>query len=80
MASNDQAKPLAGDQMAVLQKQLADKMAAIVKDVDLRKWSVDQACSLAGSALEFHAENPFDAVTLAREIHKFLTEVTSQTT
>ena len=79
MASNDQAKPLAGDQMAVLQKQMADKMAGIVKDVDLRKWSIDQACGLAGAAIEAETEQP-DVVKLARSIHAFLTEGTSQTT
>jgi hypothetical protein len=88
MASQDQAKsytggggatPLAGDQMAALQKQMTDKMAGIVKDVDLRKWSVDQACGLAGAAVEASSE-PVDVVKLARAIHSFLTEVTSQTT
>jgi FKBP-type peptidyl-prolyl cis-trans isomerase 2 len=75
---------LSGQQVQALQKQLADKMAGIVKDVDLRKWAVDQACSLAGSAMEFrhlsdNTEKP-DVVKLARSIHAFLTEETSQTT
>jgi FKBP-type peptidyl-prolyl cis-trans isomerase 2 len=68
------ADVLNGQQLSAFQKQMADKLAGIVKDVDLRKWSVDQACSLAGSALEFSAEKPIDAVTLARAIHAFLTE------
>jgi hypothetical protein len=86
MASQDQAKSesplrsaLASDQMAALQKQMTDKMAGIAKDVDLRKWSVDQACGLAGAAIEAETEQP-DVVKLARAIHAFLTEGTSQTT
>ena len=70
---------LSGQQIQALQKQLTDKMAGIVKDVDLRKWSVDQACGLAGAAIEAETEQP-DVVKLARAIHSFLTEVTSQTT
>ena len=64
---------LSGQQIQAIQKQMADKLAGVVKDVDLRKWAVDQAIGLAGSAIEFTAE-PVDAVKLARLIHSFLTE------
>ena len=68
-------QPLNGQQMAALQKSMSERLADIKKDVELRKWSVDQACSLAGAAYEsddIHA--PFDTVALARAIHAFLTE------
>jgi hypothetical protein len=93
MASQDQAKSappltdsahhptgtLSGQQIQALQKQLTDKMAGIVKDVDLRKWSVDQACGIASAAMEAE-HGMIEVVVLARTIHKFLTEGTSQTT
>jgi FKBP-type peptidyl-prolyl cis-trans isomerase 2 len=84
MASQDQARnltnqgpssePLSGAQLQALQKQMADKLTGLIKDVELRKWSVDQACGLAGSAIEFGAEKSVNAVELARSIHAFLTE------
>ncbi len=66
-------QPLNGQQMSALQKQMQDKLTGIVKDVDLRKWAVDQACGLAGVSIE-HATTVIDAVKMAREIHAFLTE------
>jgi hypothetical protein len=83
MASNEQSNPrsasgltvdapMSGAQLQALQKQLTDKLAGIVKDVELRKWSIDQACGLAGSAIEFGGSG--NAVELARAIHTFLTE------
>jgi len=69
------AEPLNGQQMAAFQKQQADKLAGLVKDVELRKWAVDQACGLVGAALEADGVvREIDAVALARSIHAFLTE------
>lgn len=72
---NDQTA-LTGQQLAALQKQMAEKMTGIVKDVELRKWAVDQACSLVGAAHEQpDGKITFpDPVALARGIHAFLTE------
>jgi hypothetical protein len=69
--SNEQ--PLNGQQMSALQKQFAAELVNLRKDVDLRKWSVDQACGLAGAAIE-HKGTVIDPVKTARQIHEFLTE------
>jgi hypothetical protein len=68
MGNNPQ--PLSGQQMQALAKNHADALAAIKRDIEMRKWAVDQACGLAG------AENSviIDAVALARSIHAFLVE------
>jgi len=73
MNDQKQEAPLNGQQMSALQKQMQDKLVGIVKDVDLRKWSVDQACGLAGAAIE-HKGAVIDPVKTARQIHEFLTE------
>lgn len=65
---------LNGQQIQALQKQMAEQFAGAIKDVELRKWSVDQACGLAGTAMENEAARPIDVVVLARCIHSFLTE------
>ena len=65
-------------QVSALQKQMAEKLTTIVKDVELRKWAVDQACGLAGAALEAEADKPVDVVKTAREIHSFLTEAAAE--
>lgn len=70
---NNEQAALSGQQMSALQKQMQEKLTSIVRDVDLRKWSVDQACGLAGAAME-HESDHIDAVKMAREIHAFLTE------
>lgn len=64
---------MSGQQLSALQKQMQEKLTGIVKDVDLRKWSVDQACGLAGTAIE-SGKATVDVVKTAREIHAFLTE------
>lgn len=74
MTDQKQEQPLNGQQLQALQQQMREKLTGIVKDVDLRKWSVDQACSLAGAAMEHETAKPVDTVTLARSIHAFLTE------
>jgi hypothetical protein len=66
-------QPLNGQQLSAIQKQMQDRLAVLVKDVELRKWSVDQACGLAGAAVE-HGKKDIDVVTTARQIHAFLTE------
>lgn len=67
-------QPLNGQQMAALQKQMADKLAGVMKDIELRKWAVDQACSLEAAALEAETPTRLDPVIVARSIHAFLTE------
>jgi hypothetical protein len=66
-----QPETLNGQQMSALHKQMAGTLADIKKDVELRKWAVDQACGIVGS------ETPppdADVVHLARQIYAFLTE------
>ena len=70
---DNKEQPLSGQQIQALQKGMHEKMAGLVKDVELRKWSVDQACGLAGVAIEGD-KKPVDVVKTAREIHAFLTE------
>jgi hypothetical protein len=72
-------QPLNAQQMQALAKQHADALIAIKRDVDLRKWAVDQACGLAGAAYEAEAQ-AVEVVSVARKIHDFLTESASQTT
>ena len=66
-------QPLSAQQMQSLARQHADALVAIKKDVELRKWAVDQACGLAGAEVEADTRivNP---VALAREIHAFIVE------
>jgi hypothetical protein len=78
---NDNVKPeapLSGAQMSLVQKQLAVQAEYIRKDVDLRKWAVDQAIGLAGAMLENNAstagKSTFDVIQISRAIHAFLTE------
>jgi hypothetical protein len=66
-------QPLSAQQMQALAKQHADALLAIKRDVDLRKWAVDQACGLAGAAYEAEGM-AVDVVAVGREIHAFLTE------
>jgi hypothetical protein len=68
------SQQLSAQQMQALTKSYADALVAIKRDVELRKWSVDQACSLAGSQLEAEVPVMMHPITLAREIHAFLTE------
>jgi hypothetical protein len=69
-------QPLSAQQMQSLAKQHADALVAIRKDVELRKWAVDQACGVAGAGAEQHEAITTLApvVILAREIHAFLVE------
>jgi hypothetical protein len=71
--TTDSPGTLNGQQMSALHKNMSDKLAGIVKDVELRKWAVDQACGLAGAAYEGEAPT-IEVVALARAIHAFLTE------
>jgi hypothetical protein len=71
---NDQ-QALSGQQMQSLAKNHADALAAIKRDVELRKWAVDQACGLAGAEARTEADlRIVDPVGLARSIHAFLVE------
>lgn len=70
---SDNVQPLNGQQLSALQQKFAGDLASIKKDVDLRKWAVDQACGLAGTAIEGD-KKPVDVVATARAIHGFLTE------
>lgn len=74
IVSNTSAPPLSGQQMQSMAKQYADALAAKVKDIELRKWAVDQACGLAGSENCTTADK--DPVAVARLIHAFLIEGT----
>jgi hypothetical protein len=55
-------------------KQTVAAIHTILKDVELRKWAVDQACGQVAAEIEGHVGKPSDTVTLARAIHAFLTE------
>ena len=68
------SQPLSAQQMQSLAKQHADALLSIKKDVELRKWAVDQACGLAGSSDEEARVTFHDPVALARLIHAFLIE------
>jgi hypothetical protein len=72
-----QPETLNGQQMAALQKQMSVTLADIKKDVELRKWAVDQACSLVAAAFENEIPHTLEVVALSRSIHAFLTEVTA---
>jgi hypothetical protein len=68
---------LSGQQIQALAKQHATELAAIRKDIELRKWAMDQACSVVGAANEAMDEGSVtfhDPVSLARSIHAFLVE------
>lgn len=67
-------QPLSGQQMQALATRHAETLTAIKRDVELRKWAVDQACGLSGTMIEAQAPAPVCPVDLAREIHAFLTE------
>lgn len=65
------AQPLNAQQYQSLAKQYADALIAVKKDIELRKWVMDQACSLCG------AEGPVtftDPIALAKEMHAFIVE------
>ena len=57
-------------QYQAVAKQYGDALIAIKKDIERRKWAVDQACGLSGS------ENAIvpDVMELARNIHAFIVE------
>ncbi len=61
---SEQEQPLSGQQLAALQKQMAATIDRILRDVELRKLALDQACKMAGTG------NP---VELAKLMHEFLT-------
>jgi hypothetical protein len=71
--------PLSSQQIQALAKQHADALLAIKRDVDLRKWAVDQACGLASAAYEAEAQ-AVEVVSVARKIHDFLTEAAEKAT
>ena len=73
MNENTPQQPLSGQQLQAMSKQYADALVAVRKDIELRKWAVDQACGLAGS--ESRADVPImNVLELARSIHAFLVE------
>lgn len=67
-------QPLSAQQMQALAKQHAEQLTLIRRDVDLRKWAVDQACGMAGAAYEAESDTHMDVIGMARRIHAFLTE------
>jgi hypothetical protein len=70
-----QPDTLSGQQLQALAKQHADAIAAIKRDIELRKWAVDQACGLVGAMVESEESSTItNPVVLAREIHAFLVE------
>jgi hypothetical protein len=70
---------LNGQQMQAIAAKYGEQLAAIKKDIELRKWVMDQACSVVAASNEasegrdgvvtFH-----DPITLARAMHAFLVE------
>jgi hypothetical protein len=72
MNENTKPESLSGQQLQALAKNHAESLAAIKRDVELRKWAADQACSIV---VEMSAAEGFDEVIkIARAIHAFLTE------
>jgi hypothetical protein len=69
--SESTEKPLSGQQMQAMANQHAAALQAIKRDIELRKWAVDQACGLAGSE---SMQIKIDPIKLARELHAFLVE------
>jgi hypothetical protein len=69
---------LTGLQIQAMQKQIADQMAGIVKDIALRKHALGEAVKVmqAASVGIIPADKVLD---LAKQMHDFLTEETSQT-
>jgi hypothetical protein len=70
----EQERGLSGQQMQALAKNHADALAAIKRDIELRKWAVDQAIGLAGSERPLPRDMYRDPMKIAREIHAFLVE------
>jgi hypothetical protein len=68
----NQPNVLSGQQVQSLQQAHAAALAGIKRDIELRKWAVDQACGLAGSENCTTADK--DPVAVARSIHAFLVE------
>lgn len=72
--SGQQVQAISGQQMQALGKHYADALTAIKRDIELRKWAVDQACGMSGAQIEAEAPVIMHPVQLAREIHAFLVE------
>ena len=58
-------EPLSGHQIQSIRQQMLGEFQRALDDVELRKIALGHACALTG----LH-----DPVTLAREMHKFLSE------
>jgi hypothetical protein len=65
---------LTGQQMQAMANQHAAALQAIRRDIETRKWAVDQACGLVGTQAEAEVQVMLHPVQLAREIHAFLVE------
>ena len=60
-------EPLSGHQIQVIRQQMLNEFQRALDDVELRKIALQHACALAGRA-------NVEPVTLAREMHAFLSE------
>jgi hypothetical protein len=65
----DKRESLSAQQMQALQKQYAEGIMAIRKDLELRKLALDQACNLVSTT-----KGTVDPIDLARKLHSFLIE------
>lgn len=73
--SDKPQEPLNGQQMQALQKQYHEALMGIGRDIELRKYAIDQAFRLASASngardgvVTYH-----DPVALAKAIHDFIT-------
>jgi hypothetical protein len=66
-------EPLSGHQIQAIQKQMLTEFQRALDDVELRKIAIDHASRVCTSAA-VGIIPPEKVVTLAREMHKFLSE------
>jgi len=73
MTTTDQSeRPLGGHQIQAIQKQMLAEFQRALDDVELRKIALGHASDLARTAAPLGLT--VDPVTLAREMHAFLSE------
>jgi hypothetical protein len=66
----DNQEPLSGQQVQALQKHLAETVARILRDVELRKFVLQEAVAAAKAAYPIGS---VDIMPLAKQMHEFLT-------
>lgn len=64
---------LSGQQVSAIQKASEAALARVIRDIELRKFSLSEAARVTEAALRADPKDTIDVIKLAESIHAFLT-------